>query len=206
MCDADICGALRPLCFGPMCFTQDSLGHLWPPGKIMTRITVSALLLHVLWICWFIAERYIGTPQSNPDGYAMVGSVLLAAHLCSTRAPFSLIAANWSGLFWLLTVLFLCWRSRCFLGTADDNVFFCHAVKMSHALFLAGFFSHFNDATYLLQVNSTNFCHLLISLTWSPIRSLTHGDLQQINHWISHCFHKHRLYGAVVKFFLRTIG
>ena len=57
-------------------------------------------------------ERYIGTPQSNPVGYR-TGNVMTWAKDLSR--PLLIIH-----------------------GTADDNVYFMHALKMSDALFRAG--------------------------------------------------------------------
>ena len=57
-------------------------------------------------------ERYLGTPQSNPSGYRDGNVATWARDL---RRP--LLIAH---------------------GTADDNVYFMHALKMSDALFRAG--------------------------------------------------------------------
>ncbi len=57
-------------------------------------------------------ERYLGLPQKDPHAY-QVSSVLESAH--ELRRPFLLIH-----------------------GTADDNVFFVHSMKLTDALFRAG--------------------------------------------------------------------
>jgi len=57
-------------------------------------------------------ERYLGLPQKDPHAY-QVSSVLESAH--ELRRPFLLIH-----------------------GTADDNVFFVHSMKLTDALFHAG--------------------------------------------------------------------
>lgn len=57
-------------------------------------------------------ERYIGTPQTNPEGYR-TGNVMTWAK--DLRRPLLIIH-----------------------GTADDNVYFMHALKMSDSLFRAG--------------------------------------------------------------------
>jgi dipeptidyl-peptidase-4 len=57
-------------------------------------------------------ERYLGLPQENPQGYKESNLLTYAAEL---RRPLLLIH-----------------------GTADDNVFFLHSLKLSDALFRAG--------------------------------------------------------------------
>lgn len=57
-------------------------------------------------------ERYISTPQENPDGYERSSLLTYASQL---RRPLVLIH-----------------------GTADDNVLFFHSLKLSQALFRAG--------------------------------------------------------------------
>ncbi|AKU92204.1 S9 family peptidase [Vulgatibacter incomptus] len=57
-------------------------------------------------------ERYLGLPQANPEGYRKSSVLSYASEL---SRPFLLIH-----------------------GTADDNVYFAHALKMSDALFRAG--------------------------------------------------------------------
>ncbi|QOI99827.1 MAG: DPP IV N-terminal domain-containing protein [Phycisphaeraceae bacterium] len=56
-------------------------------------------------------ERYLGTPQTNPEGYK-ASDVL--THLAGLRVPLLLIH-----------------------GTADDNVYFMHSLKMADTLFRA---------------------------------------------------------------------
>jgi len=58
-------------------------------------------------------ERYLGLPTANPDGYRHSG--LLDTAAAGLTRPLLLIH-----------------------GTADDNVFFSHTLKLSHALFRAG--------------------------------------------------------------------
>jgi dipeptidyl-peptidase-4 len=57
-------------------------------------------------------ERYLGTPESNPEGYRN-GNVLTWAK--DLRVPLMVVH-----------------------GTADDNVYFMHSLKMTDALFRAG--------------------------------------------------------------------
>ncbi len=57
-------------------------------------------------------ERYLGTPQDNPGGYEKTNVLTYCKDL---RVPLLIIH-----------------------GTADDNVYFMHALKMVQALFLAG--------------------------------------------------------------------
>ncbi|MFN0010548.1 MAG: prolyl oligopeptidase family serine peptidase [Phycisphaerales bacterium] len=57
-------------------------------------------------------ERYLGTPQDNPTGYEKTNVLTYCKDL---RVPLLIIH-----------------------GTADDNVYFMHALKMVQALFLAG--------------------------------------------------------------------
>ncbi len=57
-------------------------------------------------------ERYMGTPQDNPSGYEKANVLTYCKDL---RVPLLIIH-----------------------GTADDNVYFMHALKMTQALFLAG--------------------------------------------------------------------
>ena len=57
-------------------------------------------------------ERYMGTPQDNPTGYEKTNVLTYCKDL---RVPLLIIH-----------------------GTADDNVYFMHALKMTQALFLAG--------------------------------------------------------------------
>jgi len=57
-------------------------------------------------------ERYIGTPQENPDGYERSSLLTYGSQL---KRPLVLIH-----------------------GTADDNVLFFHSLKLSQALFRAG--------------------------------------------------------------------
>lgn len=57
-------------------------------------------------------ERFLGTPQSNPDGYSASSVLTYASQL---KRPLLLIH-----------------------GTADDNVYFVHTLKLTDALFRAG--------------------------------------------------------------------
>ncbi len=62
-------------------------------------------------------ERYMGLPRENPDGYARTSALTCARNL---RRPLLLIH-----------------------GTADDNVYFMHSLKLADALFRAGKDFHF---------------------------------------------------------------
>lgn len=69
-------------------------------------------------------ERYIGTPQDNKDGYHD-SSVLTHAH----KLTQPLLIAH---------------------GTADDNVYFSHAIKVGHQCCLLSIMPHFIDSFILI--------------------------------------------------------
>jgi dipeptidyl-peptidase-4 len=62
-----------------------------------------------------LTERYLGLPQEHPEVYAKNSLLTYAKEPGKPLAPLLIIH-----------------------GTADDNVYFFHTLKLSHALFLAG--------------------------------------------------------------------
>jgi dipeptidyl-peptidase-4 len=91
----------------------------------------------------FYTERYMGTPEGNPDGYARSSAV---AHAGALSRP--------------LLVLH---------GTSDDNVHFAHSLALSEAAFRAGK----SDLVTLMPVSATHMTpdpEVALALAQSELR------------------------------------